>query len=59
MPNKGWLYPSMLRGGIRAGNTKQSSSAREVHENTCIWLRKRMWSEENGDLGLTFKEVQL
>ena len=30
-PNKGWLYPYILRGRIRAGNTKQASSAREVH----------------------------
>lgn len=30
-PNKGWLYPSILRGRIRADNTKQTSSAREVH----------------------------
>lgn len=30
-PNKGWLYPSILRGRIKAGNTKQTSSAREVH----------------------------
>ena len=30
-PNKGWLYPYILRGRIRAGNTKQGSSAREVH----------------------------
>lgn len=32
IPSKGWLCPSMLRGKIRAGNIKQTSSAREVHE---------------------------
>ena len=47
MPNKGWLYLSMLRGRIRAGNTKQSSSAREVHEEYVHMVKKEnvKWGE--------------
>lgn len=58
MPNKWWLYPSLLRRKLRAGNVRHASTAGEVHKEYVQMAKTDNvnWGEKR-DLGLNFWRI--